>query len=70
MSSNIKDDLNDDEDIVVPKMKAISKPKNLKKRKRDLDEPVEEEDPSKKSKSTETTDEDPAYVSCSSVNQV
>lgn len=43
---------NEEEEIVIPKMKAVSKPKNLKKRKREI-ETSDEEDGSKKPKSEE-----------------
>ena len=43
---------NEEEDLEMPKLKVVSKPKNLKKRKRDI-EPSEVEDPSKKFQSEE-----------------
>jgi hypothetical protein len=58
MSNKATECADDDVDVVVPKMKAISKPKNLKKRKRDLDDQGEDEDPNKKPKSEEHTEKE------------
>lgn len=51
----------DQDDVEMPKMKTINKPKNLKKRRRDLPEDDDATDESKKAK-TEGDDEESEYV--------
>lgn len=62
MSNRNDPDNVDDDAIDMPRLKAITKPKNLRKRKRDTDEVEEATDPSKKPKTAESSNSQSEYV--------